>query len=69
MAGALHLCGVTTPNCAVSSRRSLHCQPLWSQRLDFTLSVAGGSRLCRSVKDSSRKCFESLLQRRIYRRT
>lgn len=55
MAGALHLCGVTTPNCAVSSRRSLHCQPLWSQRLDFTLSVAGGSRLCRSVKDSSRK--------------
>ncbi|RVX06920.1 Aspartokinase 2, chloroplastic [Vitis vinifera] len=55
MAGALHLCGVTTPNCAVSSRRSLHCQPLWSQRVDFTLSVAGGSRLCRSVKDSSRK--------------
>ena len=55
MAAALHLCGVTTPNCTVSSRRYFRCQPLWLQRLDFTLSVAGGSRLCRSVKDSSRK--------------
>lgn len=54
MAAALHLCGVTTPNCAVSSRSYLRCQPLWSQRLDFNL-LAGGSRLCRSFKDSSRK--------------
>ena len=52
MASALQLCGLKN-SCPVTSRISLHCQPLFSQRIGFVASVAPVNRLHISRRVSS----------------
>ncbi|KAK9271889.1 hypothetical protein L1049_002254 [Liquidambar formosana] len=56
MAAAFHLCGVKTPYYGPAfSKRSSHCGPLRSPRLNFALSMNSEFGLCTTVKESCKR--------------